>query len=333
MGYYHQIHAHEHYPAYLIDTGAKRRLAGNARVYAGEPLRGPYPAANPNSGEPLSYGPQVIFEETLEFVRANAGRRFFCYAAWTPPHGRYEIPADDPAWRRYAGRDWPLNARVAAAMVTMADRHVGELMALLEELGLERDTLVLVGSDHGAAERFGGSLNSCGPLRGRKRSMYEGGLRTPMVARWPGRVPAGAVSDLPWYFPDLLPTLAELAGAAERVPGGVDGVSIAGELLGAELELAERALYWEYPHYDWGAGAYDPDRLGQAVMAGRFKLLRPGRTSHWELYDVVADPGEARDLASDREALAEGLAALAQAMRVDPPPQVEPPRVDGRRYR
>ena len=127
-------------------------------------------------------------------------------------------PRDDPAWKPYADKDWPDSAKVAAAMDTMIDRHVGEILKLLKELGLDERTIVFFCSDNGAAKRFDGIHNSCGTMKGFKRSLYEGGIRTPMIARWPGKIKPG-VSDLPWYFPDVMPTLAELASRYEKVYG------------------------------------------------------------------------------------------------------------------
>ncbi|MCG8450950.1 MAG: sulfatase-like hydrolase/transferase, partial [Pirellulales bacterium] len=160
-GYYHQIHAHNYYPKYLVRNSQKEMLDKGA------------------------YSHYLIVEETREFIRANSGQPFFCYAAWTPPHARYQIPKDDPAWQAVKDKPWPKPARGHAAFNLMLDRQVGELLELLEELKIDDKTIVFFCSDHGSSGRFEGSLNSCGPLTGQKRSMHEGGLRTPLIVRWP----------------------------------------------------------------------------------------------------------------------------------------------------
>ncbi|MCP4640030.1 MAG: arylsulfatase, partial [bacterium] len=236
-GYYHQIHAHYYYPGYLIRNGRKETLPGNA------------------NGKRKDYSHYLIFEEAKRFIRENRDTPFFCYCPWTPPHGRYEIPEDEPAWLKYKDKKgWGKNAKVAAAMDEMLDRHVGEVLDLLKELDIDDNTIVFFCSDNGASERFEGELDSCGPLRGRKRAMSEGGIRVPMIARWPGRVQAGSVSDLPWYFPDVMPTFAELAGA--DTPDEIDGVSVAPTLLGQGDQQKHECLYWEWPSYNWRKKEY-----------------------------------------------------------------------------
>ena len=152
-------------------------------------------------------------------------------------------------------------------MVSQIDRQVGELLDLLDELAVAENTIVFFCSDHGAAERLDGELNSCGPFEGRKRSMYEGGLRTPMLVRWPGKIAAGRQSDLVWYFPDVLPTL-----------------------LGKACKRQHPELYWECPKYDWKNRRYT--NLMQAIRMGDMKLLRHQGGQPWELYNLAADPGE-----------------------------------------
>lgn len=314
-GYYHQIHAHYYYPDYLIRNGTKEALPGNA------------------DNKQTQYSHYLIFEEMLGFIRANKDRPFFCYAPWTPPHGRYEIPEDEPAWQRYKDQPWPHKAKVAAAMDTMVDRHVGQVLDLLDELGLADDTVVFFCSDNGAAERFEGALDSSGPLHGRKRDMYEGGLRVPFIVRWPGKIKRGTVSDLPCYFPDMLPTFAALAGAAAHVPENVDGVSIAPTLLGEDDQVRHECLYWEWPLYDWRTKRYPESGLMQGLRSGKWKLVRPSQDVPWELYDLSADPGETNDIAADHHDIAAKLTAWIAANRTAPGPQIEPEQAEGRKYR
>ncbi len=315
FGYYHQIHAHDYYPEYLVRNGEKVMLPGNE-----------------NKGKAV-YSHYVIFEEMKKFIRSNADQPFFCYAPWTPPHGHYVIPEDEPAVARYRDRDWPARAKTVAAMDTMVDRHVGEVFELLEELGITEDTIVFFCSDNGTDNRLEGIHDSSGPLRGRKRDMYEGGLRVPMIARWPGKIAARSESSLPCYFPDLMPTLADLAGMPELVPDGTDGISFAPTLLGSGAQAEHDCLYWEWPLYNWGKKSYPAEGLMQAVRRGRWKMLRHRQSKPWELYDLSRDIGETTDVAAEHPEVVAGLTAWIAANRVDPVEQIEPEMPAGKKYR
>ncbi|MFB6135321.1 MAG: arylsulfatase [Halobacteriaceae archaeon] len=331
FGYYHQVHAHSYYPEYLVDTG-ERVDQGGERVPRGE-LAGP---VGERDGE---YSHYAVVDRTLAFVdaRADAGEPFYCYAPWTPPHGPMQIPADDPAWRRYADEPWPEDHRVAAAMLTMVDRQVGDLLELLEDRGVAGETLVLFSSDHGAADRREGTLDSCGALRGRKRDVYEGGIRTPLLARWPGTVESGRVSYHPVHYADVLPTLAELAGVPGAVPDDVDGHSVVPELLGPDAagrgQPEHEYLYWSLPRMDWAAGRYAPTGLEQAVRAGDWKLLRHDTDEPWELYNLSTDPVEERDLADANPGRVERLRGYVEEAQADRDPRPEPETPEGKRFR
>src|SRR5262245_5023595 len=199
-GYNCQRKAHEYYPEYLWRNGEKVMLHGQ------------------------QYSHDLMAEEALAFVRRNRDRPFFLYLAFTIPHQKLQVPDLGP----YVAEAWPNNLRTLAAMITRMDRDVGRLMALLKELGLDETTLVIFASDNGAAWRDKVFRHS-GPLRGYKRDMYEGGIRTPAIARWPGRIKPGTASDQVWAFWDVLPTLADLTG--QPVPRGLDGVSVLPALL------------------------------------------------------------------------------------------------------
>ena len=331
-GYYHQVHAHFFYPDYLVRNGTRVSLPGNRGFYRSNPEAGFFPATDPESGLQRRFAQDLIFEETLDFIRERHDEGpFFCYVPWTPPHGRYEFPAEDPAARKYASRSWSIKARVIAAMVEQIDRQVGALLALLDELGIAGDTVVFFCSDHGAAERLEGELDSCGELRGRKRSMYEGGLRTPMLVRWPGTIRPGRESDLIWYFPDILPTCLDIAGEADRIPAGVDGISILPTLRERGLQHQHPHLYWEWPRYDWKEERYTA-RM-QAIRMGDMKLLRHAEEDPWELYNIATDPGESTDLASIYTGLVERMSRRIDSLREDRPFIPEPDKPEGRRYR
>jgi arylsulfatase A len=170
------------------------------------------------------------------------------------------IPEDDPAWALYKDKkEWPERARIVAAMDSMVDRHVGELLALIKELGIDDNTIVFFTSDNGASRHWPGILDSCGELKGIKGSSYEGGLRVPMVVRWPGKIKVGTVSDLPWYFPDVMPTLAELAGVSHEVPKNTDGISIVPTLLGKGEQQRHEYLSGR-ARFGWGTGKESASR-------------------------------------------------------------------------
>ncbi len=315
FGYYHQIHAHDYWTDYLWHNSAK------------VPMSGP-------KGTAQRYSHYRIFDATIDFIRRHQDEPFFCYAPWTPPHGSYQIPESDPAWRRYKDKPWPRHAKVAAAMDTMVDRQVGELLTLLRELEIDEKTIVLFCSDNGASERFEGSLDSSGPLRGRKRSMYEGGIRVPLVARWSGKIDPGQVSDHPCSFADVMPTLAELAGASSRVPRAVDGLSFVPTLCGESSRQEKHAfMYWEWHLYDWRRRRFLPNGLMQAVRMGRWKAVRHQSDQAFELYDLSQDPGETNNLAARQPEIVRKIEDYIAQNRIEPEPQIEPAMPPGRKFR
>jgi arylsulfatase A-like enzyme len=175
-------------------------------------------------------------------------------------------------------------------MITRMDKDIGKLMANLKNLGLDENTLVMFSSDNGAHKEGGHDpefFHSHGPLRGIKRDLYEGGIRVPTLARWPGKIKAGQVSDQVWAFWDFLPTAAELAGAAALK--GVDGISMVNALLGKKQQDHEY-LYWE-------AAGTKLDTVQQAVRWGNWKAVRNAARASWELYDLSQDIGEVQNLA------------------------------------
>lgn len=292
LGYYDQVHAHSYYPPYLVRNSEEVPLAGNQGV----------------SGK--TYAQYVIHDAAKAFIRGHARGPFFAYLPYTPPHGNFDIPDSDPAWALYRDQPWPMEARRYAAMVTMLDRQVGEILALLRELGVERNTIVFFSGDNGANDYFttaefprgvhSGNKHPASGLeyRGRKTTLYEGGLRVPFAVRWPGRIAAGTRSDFLGYFPDVLPTIAEITGA--RAPRDTDGLSLAPTLLGRAAEQKQHDhLYWEFNGWT-------------AVRRGNWRAVRPPRATAWELYDLEKDPGETRDVAKAQPQVVAQLAALAE---------------------
>lgn len=318
FGYLHQIHAHFYYPPFLWHNDRKVALPGN------------------EGGGRTTYSHDVIAERALDFIRRHRDRPFFCYIPFTIPHLELLVPEDSLAEYRgkipeekpyrdprghYAEQDSPRAAY--AAMVTRMDRDVGRILRLLAELGIEQDTVVFFASDNGGAQRLWGDefFRSWGPFRGHKQNLYEGGIRVPMIVRWPGRVPAGRVSDFAWSFEDVLPTLAEIAGV--RAPAGLDGVSVLPTLLGGRQKPHEY-LYWELPRYQRDKGTFADELPMQAVRMGRWKGVRPAPNASIEVYDLERDPGETTDLAARREELRRRLEDLMKQARTPPRPQYEP---------
>lgn len=276
FGYLNQRRAHTYYPDFLWLNEDKYPLPGNT------------------DGKKEQYTHDLFTQFALKFIDTHAGgkRPFFLYVPYTVPHARYEIPSTEP----YTDKEWKKDEKVHAAMITRMDQDVGRIMTLLKEKGVDENTLVFFCSDNGAAKRWEGRFDSSGALRGHKRDMYEGGIRTPMIVRWPGRVPVGKTSDTPWYFPDVLPTLADVADAP--FSADVDGISILPTILGKDQpELSNRPMYWEF--FERG--------FQQAARRGHWKAIRKKRGGPIELYDLSKDIGEQHDIASKNPDIVESF--------------------------
>jgi arylsulfatase A-like enzyme len=316
-GYYHQIHAHRHYPDFLVRNGAKEPLSGERNTSQG-------------------YAPQLIFDEMKRFIRDSvaAGQPFFCYAPWTPPHANYDFPHDDPAWSLYKDRDWKGNQKGHAAMVTLVDRYVGETIELLSELGELDNTVIFFHSDNGASlsPQQGPDLKSSGPFRGNKRSAYEGGVRAPTLVHWRGRIKPAINRTHIISAHDMLPTLAELAGASEYVPDDITGISYAPVLFGQPPERTHRYHYWEWALWNWRAGGEVPGGMMQGLRQGDWKIARQRNDQPWELYNLAEDIGETTNLAQRHPEKLKELAALAEQARVPMRPQQEPEHPNGQKF-
>ncbi len=265
LGYLNQNHAADYYTDYLWRNKERQSINGNL------------------NGQRTVYSTDLFSKFSLDFIRKNQANPFFLYVATTIPHKNIEVPD----LGIYADEPWPEEAKTFAAMVTRLDTHVGQIIALLKELGLDRKTIVFFTSDNGAAKRWEGMFDSCGPLRDKKFSLYEGGIRCPMIVRWPDKVSAGAVSDAVWYFADFLPTAAHLAKTSVPVP--VDGIDVSAALLDKTHVVPERFLYWESPEGD-------SKSLRQAVRWKNWKAIRHGHDAELELYDLGNDIGEKHDV-------------------------------------
>ncbi len=291
FGYYNQWHAHTYY-THLFRNSEKVELNGR-------------------------YTHHAIFDETIKFIRDHHKEPFFLYCPWTPPHAAYQIPEDEPAWTLYKDKPkpWDQAAKCAAAMDTMMDRQIGEIVELLKELKIDKKTILFFTSDNGAAKRFDAVHKSCGVMQGHKRSLHEGGIRVPMIVYWPDTIEPGQVSDLPWYFPDVMPTLAELAGVADKVPGVVDGISVVPTLLGKGEQATRDYLYWEHGKV-------------RAVRAGKWKGLV--EKDKLQLFDLSVDMAEKSDLAAANPEITKRLQGYIEQAHRDPRSQKDDGKYTGR---
>ncbi len=294
FGFLNQQHAHHHYPQFLWRNKTR------------EPIKGNYHDAN------REYASDLFLREALYFIDRHRYEPFFLYFTPTVPHAEF----DAPDLGEYASQPWSDSHKNYAAMVSRFDSYVGRIMARLKETGLDENTLVFVTSDNGGI-MDGPPFESTGPLRGRKGAISEGGLRVPMLARWPGRIKPGSVSEMPWSFQDVLPTLADLA-EARGIPANVDGISIAPSLLG-KPQNQDRPLYWEQ---------HSGRRFQQAVRMGRWKGVRQGLSAPLALYDLAADIGESKDVAAANPQVVRRMEEYLATCRTDSPdyPVELPPR-------
>ena len=291
-GFICQVHAHNHYPRFLWRNGTKESLPGNDRTLTGK-----------------TYSQDKFTAVALEFIRENKDGPFFLYMPFAIPHLSIQVP--EASLAEYKGKipeaeyehrgylKHPFPRAGYAAMVSHMDRDVGKVMALVDELGLDDDTLVMFSSDNGPTfNRLGGSDSaffvSAGPFRGLKGSLYEGGIRVPMVARWPGKIRPGTVTDHPSAFWDVMPTLADITGTI--APHGIDGISFAASLLGQpEKQAQHEYLYWEFPGY----GGQQAVRMGDWKALRQGVLRRNNKTPlRIELYNLENDSGEKVDVAA-----------------------------------
>ncbi|MDR1154781.1 MAG: arylsulfatase [Bacteroidales bacterium] len=314
FGYNCQAVAHNYYPYYLWHNRDTVWLKGN------------------EGAKKEDYAADIIHREAVEFIRANRSRPFFACLTYTLPHAELVSPDDGiqamyrdrlpetpfrgvdsgPGYKKggYGSSSHP--KADFAAMVTRLDSYVGEVIAELKKLGLDKNTLVIFASDNGP-HREGGAdpdfFKSYGPLRGIKRDMYEGGIRVPMIAWYPGKVKAGSVTDHVSAFWDIMPTFAELTGT--KAAGHTDGISFAPTLLGKSRQKKHDYLYWEF--HEQGGKA--------AVLKGNWKAIRlnmenPEKTKV-ELYDLSKDPHEDHNVAGQHPEIVAELDRIMKEAHTD----------------
>jgi arylsulfatase A-like enzyme len=330
LGYLDQVHAHDYYTDHLW------RYDPPSDVRPGYDGRMRFPENE--GGKKGLYTDDLFNTAALNFVRINKPepfnhyRPFFLYLAYTIPHANneegqrtgngMEVPSDAP----YTEQPWPPAEKNKAAMITRLDTYVGQLLDKLKELRMEDNTIVLFSSDNGPHKEGGVDpkfFQSAGPLRGLKRDLYEGGIRVPLIMRWPGKIKAGTVNDQPWAFWDFLPTAAEVASA--QLPKQLDGLSMLPTLLGRAQTNRHDFLYWEF--HERG--------FQQAVRMGDWKAVRPQAGAPLELYDLAADPGEKQNVAAQHSEVVARIEEYLKHARTEseqwpvkadnPAPAQEPP--------
>jgi len=311
-GYNCQRHAHSYYPSYLWSDDQRVPLSNEPPVRGHDRLADGSDTTDPASYERFEgkdYAPDRIHEQALKFIRKNRETPFFLYYPTVIPHLALHVPKEelaqyhklgwhDPPFTKEKGRGYTphFTPRAAyAAMITRMDRYVGNVLKLLDELALSKNTLVIFSSDNGTTHLSGevdvDFFASVGELRGLKGSLYEGGIRVPTIVRWPGRVQPGSTSNYVSGFEDWLPTLLEAAGAS-AAPTGLDGISLIPTLTGKK-QPARPFLYREFSGY----GGQQSIRVGE-WKAVRTQLAR-GRVIT-ELYNLTSDPGEKKNVAAER---------------------------------
>lgn len=313
-GYNCQRLAHHYYPRYLWHNQEKVVLRGNE-----------------GKGKAV-YAPDLLHQETLAFLDAHPKDPFFLFVASPVPHA--ELITPDSVMDQFRGKFLPEKAyegydegekyrqgpyesqaeshAAFASMVYLLDQQVGEILDKLDELGIAENTLIIFSSDNGPHKEGGADpdyFDSNGPLKGYKRDLYEGGIRVPTIARWPGTIPAGTDTDHISAFWDLMPTLAELTGAAH--PEAIDGISYLPTLTGKGKQAQHEYLYWEF-HEKGGRIAF---------RQGKWKAVKYNYLKHpeapFELYDLSADVGETNNLAAEHPELLLAFEELMKGVRTD----------------
>lgn len=314
--------------------------------YGGKKYFSPYGNPRLEDGPEGEHLPDRLAAEAGKFIEAHRDRPFLVYFPFydvhTPLMGREDLVGKyeekrarlglGEKWGREGERDVRLvqEHAVYAAMVEAMDLAVGRVLGKLDELGLAKDTLVLFTSDNGGLSTSEGWPTSNLPLRGGKGWMYEGGIREPLIVRWPGKIQAGSVSSVPVSSVDCFPTVLEATGT--KTPGElkIDGVSLLPVLTGGGLP--ERSLYWHYPHYGNQGGA-----PAAAIRKGNHKLIHWFEEDRVELFDLSADLSERNDLAPARPDLVDALGAELKAWQEEvgakfpaPNPDFDPAKPNGR---
>ncbi len=322
FGFLNQIRAHNYYPDYVWKNDEKFLLENEVKICDKE---GYYAnGIGSVSTNKKQYIQDLFLEEALGFIDREKENPFFLYYAVTPPHANnegwmnnshgMEVPGGlTPDYGQYRDKDWPESAKGYAQMVSILDSDVGAILRKLKDLNLDENTLVIFASDNGTHAEGGNDpefLNSNGALRGIKRDLYDGGIKTPMIAYWPNKIKAGQVSDHISAFWDFMPTVCDVVDI--ETPEGLDGISYLPELLGKEQPKHEY-LYWEFHERDGK----------QAIRKGKWKAIRVNflkdKNAPLELYDLENDISERHNVANEHPEFIEELELELEKARTPSP--------------
>jgi len=303
FGYLGQRHAHNFYPEFLFRNTERVPLEGNVL---------PEPKREDGAGhsiEKTTYSHDLMAAEAIEFVETNKESPFFLLLTLTIPHANNEAGQEGmevPEYESYVDASWPEPQKGLASMISRMDRDIGRLVEKVDDLGLGNNTIILFTSDNGPHAEGGNDptyFESSGPLKGIKRALYEGGIRVPLIARWPGTIEPGSVSDHMGYFGDFMATFSELSDAT--TPANTKSISLHPTLMGAADQASHPYLYWEF--YEQGSR--------QAVREGDWKAVRqPMFTGELELYNLNEDISESNNVADQHpEKVRQMLSIMDQA--------------------
>ena len=298
-GYLDQVLAHNAFPEFLIEDGEKVMLDNKVQYLSKEAW---HKGLGSISTERNTFSEDIFIEKALDYIEAHRDVPFFLYLPVIIPHNNDEAETGQkmevPDQGNYAFADWDNDSKSYAAAISYLDHDVGKILGKLRELGIEENTLVIFTSDNGPVSEklvYTKTFDSNGKLRGSKRDLYEGGIRMPYLAWWPGKIEAGTENDHVSAFWDFLPTACDVAGIAP--PEGLDGISMLPAFLGEE-QSEHPFLYWEFP-IDWAGNGYG---FQVAIRQGNWKGIRVDLKNNpdakLELYDLIADPSEQFDLAA-----------------------------------
>jgi arylsulfatase A-like enzyme len=282
FAYLDQRQAHDYYIPYLWKNEEKYVIDGN------------------QNGAKGVYSHYLFAEEAFKFIRENEKNPFFLYLPFTIPHGEHVIPSNAP----YDTANWTEKQKNYAAMITLMDGDVGKIMDLIKELKLDENTIIFFSSDNGGLRDMVTVFDSNGPFRGIKGDLYEGGIRVPLIVRWPGKIAPGTVSNHVSAFWDFVPTASELIGA--KAPENIDGISYLPTLLGGKQPQHE-FLYWEF--FNPQTKSDEQGNINtisiftqQAVRMGDWKAVRTNLSQYpnapFELYNLKNDIGETKNVAT-----------------------------------
>ena len=300
-GYLDQHHAHNYYPTFLVNNERRVKLANVV------PKQGQF--GQGVATEKKEYSHDLIMAEAMKFLDANHKKRFFLYLPLTIPHANNEARQagmEVPDFGQYAQLDWPEPQKGHAAMISRMDRDLGVLFQRLKDYDIDEKTIVFFTSDNGPHREGGNNSDfndSNGPLKGVKRDLTDGGIRVPMIVRWPGHIEEGSTSHFAGAFWDVMPTLAELAGTGKQVPGDIDGLSFLPSLLQQGTQTEHEYLYWAF--YERGGS--------RALRSGDWKAVQQPIHSPVRLYDLKQDLGEEVDVAAAHPDLVKKLTGQMDA--------------------